>query len=165
MGGRTSSSVGGGRKGWAPGPRRHGEGAGRGEEKDFDQILKGTGACPPPPPKLGDKTRRCSRAFRRRQLYRLQMPLLHRVCGATLFVVKVLGKPFHFDLGLFQSWGFSAATKPHWYLEYVLFRVLQLSLSCHCSLSFLCKPVFKYSHIHPFINSLHTRLPDACAMC
>lgn len=32
------------------GPRRLREGAGQAEEKDFDQILKGAGAGPPPRP-------------------------------------------------------------------------------------------------------------------
>lgn len=38
--------------------RRYREGAGQREEKDFDQILKGTGAHPHPSarPKFGNKT-------------------------------------------------------------------------------------------------------------
>lgn len=42
------------------GLRRLREKAGRGEEKDFDQILKETGVCPPPRPKFANKTQRCS---------------------------------------------------------------------------------------------------------
>lgn len=163
MGGRTRSSARRGRKGWAPGPRRHREGAGRGEEKDFDQILKGTGASPPPRPKFRNKTRRCSRAFRRRELCRLQMPLLYRVCGATLLVVKVLGKPFRFTY--FNVWDFLQPLNPMKYLEYVFFRVLQISDPHHFSLSSLCKPVFKYSFVHSSIHSFHKRLLDACAVC
>ena len=140
---------------------RHREG-GQGEEKDFDQILKGAGPCPPPRPKFANKTRLCSRAFRRRELCRLQMRLLYLVCGDTPLVVKALRKPFLFILSSFQCLGFSSATEPHLCLEYVFFRVLQLSYRCHFSLSsFVTRPSNIHSFIHPFINSLHKHLLDA----
>lgn len=96
-------------------PGRAGTARGRGGErkKTLTRFLKGQASARPRGRSLGTKTRRCSRAFRRRELCRLQMPLLYRVCGTTLLLGQVLGKPFCFILGLFQCLGFSAATKPY----------------------------------------------------
>lgn len=110
-----------------PGPRPAREGAGPGEEKDFDQILKEIAACRPPRPEVWEQNRTVFWSFPKEGRLYIANASLYSVCAATLLVVKMLRKPLLFTLGLFQCLGFSAATKPPLHLQCVFFRILQLS--------------------------------------
>lgn len=109
-------------------------GAGRSEEKDFDQILKETGACPPQRPKLGTKRDGvlelsggsivdciclfCDRVTSVVDLFRL--------CRTTL--ARVLMKPFLSLWACLNVWDFLQPQTPP-VLEICIFRGISALLS------------------------------------